>query len=63
VDLQSVHTRASMADELTAAGIRFQAVEARSAVRVRLRDEGVDLKLGDVDRFTAVADVVDNFKE
>jgi hypothetical protein len=52
-----------MADELTAAGIRFQAVEARSAVRVRLRDEGVDLKLGDVDRFTAVADDVDNFKE
>jgi sulfate permease, SulP family len=62
VDLQSIHTLARLADELTAAGIRFQAVEARSSVRERLRHEGVDLKLGGVDRFTAVADVVDNFK-
>ncbi|MCL4180169.1 MAG: SulP family inorganic anion transporter [Verrucomicrobia bacterium] len=62
VDLQSVHTLASLAEELRSAGIRFQAVEARSAVRVRLRNEGLDAKLGGVDRFTSVADVVDNFK-
>jgi len=62
VDLQSVHTLASLADELRASGVRFQAVEARSGVRDRLRSEGVDAKLGGVDRFTAVADVVDNFK-
>ncbi len=61
VDLQSVHTLASLAEELRSAGIRFQAVEARSAVRVRLRNERLDAKLGGVDRFTSVADVVDNF--
>ncbi len=62
VDLQSVHTLASLADELQSAGIRFQAVEARSAVRERLRREGVDARLGSVDRYTSVADVVENFQ-
>lgn len=60
VDLQSAHTLAGMADELTAMGIRFQAVEARSSVRDRLRDEGVERKLGGIDRVTTVADVVDS---
>ena len=50
-----------MADELTAEGIQFHAVEARSAVRDRLRHEGVDSKLGGVNRFTTVADVIDHF--
>ncbi len=61
VDMQSAHTLASMADELTAAGIQFHAVEARSSVRDRLRHEGVDGKLGGVNRFTTVADVIDHF--
>jgi MFS superfamily sulfate permease-like transporter len=61
VDMQSAHTLASMADELTAAGIQFHAVEARSLVRDRLRHEGVDGKLGGVNRFTTVADVIDHF--
>ena len=63
VDLQSAHTLAGLADELTSAGVRFQAVEARSAVRVRLRGEGLDSKLGSVDRFTSVADVVDSMQQ
>jgi MFS superfamily sulfate permease-like transporter len=62
VDMQSAHTLASMADELTARGIRFQAVEPRSSVRDRLRNEGVDEKLGHVNRFTTVADVIDHFQ-
>jgi SulP family sulfate permease len=61
VDMQSAHTLAGMADELTAEGIRFQAVEPRSSVRDRLRHEGVDGKLGGVDRFTTVADGIDHF--
>jgi len=61
VDMQSAHTLASMADELTAEGIQFHAVEARSSVRDRLRHEGVDGKLGGVNRFTTVADVIDHF--
>jgi SulP family sulfate permease len=61
VDMQSAHTLASMADELGATGIRFQAVEPRSSVRDRLRREAVDAKLGGVNRFTTVADVIDHF--
>ena len=61
VDMQSAHTLASMADELTAEGIQFHAVEARSSVRDRLRHESVDSKLGGVNRFTTVADVIDHF--
>ena len=61
VDMQSAYMLAGMADELTAEHIRFQAVEPRSSVRDRLRREGVDKKLGGIDRFTTVADVIDHF--
>ena len=57
----SAHTLDSMAEELTAAGIQFHAVEPRSSVRDRLRREGVDGKLGGVNRFTTVADVIEHF--
>ena len=63
VDLQSAHTLAGLADELNAKGIRVQVVETRSAVRERLRGEGLDARLGGIDRFTSVADVVDNFQK
>jgi sulfate permease, SulP family len=61
VDMQSAHTLASMAEELIAKGIQFHAVEPRSSVRDRLRKEGVDSKLGGINRFTTVADVIDSF--
>ncbi len=63
VDLQSAHTLAGLADELRAEGIRLQVVEARSSVRERLRGEGLDARLGGIDRFTAVADVVDSVQK
>jgi len=53
---------ASLAEELTVGGGRFQAVEARSSVRDRLRGEGLDDRLGGIDRFTSVADAVDAFQ-
>jgi MFS superfamily sulfate permease-like transporter len=59
--MQSAHTVAGLADELQAAGARLQVVEARSSVRDRLRAEGVDAKLGAVNRFTSVADAVEEF--
>jgi MFS superfamily sulfate permease-like transporter len=62
VDMHAAHALAGLAGELTASGIRVQAVEARSAVRERLRSEGVDTKLGPVNRLTSVADAVDAFK-
>ena len=61
VDMQSAHTLASIAEELTAKGIQFHAVEPRSSVRDRLRKEGVDSKLGGINRFSTVADVIDSF--
>jgi high affinity sulfate transporter 1 len=62
VDLQSAHAIAELAEELAAMGIQVQVVEARSSVRERLRGEGLGEKLGGVDRFTSVADVVDRFQ-
>lgn len=62
VDMQSAHTLAGMAEELTAKGIQFHAVEPRSSVRDRLRHENVDSKLGGINRFATVADVIDHFQ-
>jgi MFS superfamily sulfate permease-like transporter len=63
VDLQSAHTLAGLADELAAKGIRMQAVEARSSVRDRLRCEGLDERLGGINRFTSVADAVESVQK
>lgn len=62
VDLQSAHTLAVLAEELTESGIRFQVVEARSSVRDRLRAEGLDEKLGGISRHTTVAQVIEEFE-
>lgn len=59
IDIHGAGMLAGLADELAAIGSRLQAVEARSAVRDRLRRVGADLKLGLVDRFTTVADAAD----
>ena len=63
VDMHAAHMLAELAGELTAAGIRVHAVEARSAVRERLRNEGVDEKLGGINRLTSVADAVESFQK
>jgi sulfate permease, SulP family len=61
VDMQSAQALGGLADELKARQIRFQAVEPRSSVRDRLRSEGVDAKLGGVNRFAMVVDVIEHF--
>jgi MFS superfamily sulfate permease-like transporter len=63
VDMHSAHMLAELAGELAALGIRVQAVEARSSVRDRLRGEGVDTKLGTINRFASVADAVEAFQK
>ena len=63
VDMHSAQMLGSVADELTATGISVQAVEARSSVRERLRGEGVDARLGGINRFTTVADAVEAFQK
>ena len=63
VDMHSAQMLGSLANELTASGIQLQAVEARSSVRERLRGEGLEARLGGIDRFTTVADAVDSFQK
>ena len=59
VDLQSAHSLAAFAQELSAKNIKVQVVEARSSVRERLRAEELSDTLGGVNRFTSVADAVE----
>jgi SulP family sulfate permease len=62
VDLQAAEALGGLAEELSALGIRMRVVEARSSVRDRLRKEGLDEKLGGIDRFGTVAQVVEDFE-
>jgi high affinity sulfate transporter 1 len=62
VDLQSAAALHTLADELSASGITLQVVEARASVRDRLRAEGLDEKLGGIDRFRTVAQMVKEFE-
>ena len=48
--------------ELAKRGIGFRLVEARSSVRDMLRVEGVEEKVGRIDRFTMLADAIDAFQ-
>jgi MFS superfamily sulfate permease-like transporter len=59
VDVQSADVLVELADEMNAEGIRLQAVEPRSAVRDRLRAAGADERLGGINRFRSIADVLD----
>ena len=62
VDLQSAEVLSGLADELNANGIQMHVVEARASVRDRLRAEGLDKKLGGVDRFGTVAQITEEFE-
>ena len=50
------------AEELRKREIRLQIVEARSSVRDRLRAEGLDEKIGGINRFRGVAQVIEEFE-
>jgi MFS superfamily sulfate permease-like transporter len=63
VDLQSAHTMAGLATELAAIGTRMTVVETRSSVRDRLRAEGLDEKLGGINRFSSVGQAVEKFDQ
>jgi high affinity sulfate transporter 1 len=60
IDLQAAQALATMARTLRAEGIAVQAVEARAAVRDRLRAVGADGPLGGLSRLVSVADAVDD---
>jgi SulP family sulfate permease len=63
MDIQACGVVMNIADDVKAAGARLQIVEARSSVRDRLRAEGIDEHVSQVNRFTSVADAVEDFQK
>ena len=59
IDLHSAHALSGLADDLFKAGSSLRVVETRSGVRDRLRKEGLDSRLGGINRFMSVADALD----
>jgi sulfate permease, SulP family len=59
VDLGGAEMLMHLEAELRAMGVRLHVVEAHSAVRDKLRIEGIEDRIGRIDRFTSVADIVD----
>jgi SulP family sulfate permease len=62
MDIQGCEVVMNMANDIRAAGARLQIVEARSSVRDRLRAEGIEEHVKQVNRFTSVADAVEDFR-
>jgi SulP family sulfate permease len=63
VDLQSAHALGGLAEKIKAMGMNFQAVEARSSVRDRLRKEGMDERMGGINHLSSVADALEAFSQ
>ena len=63
MDIQACGVVMNIADDIKAAGARLQIVEARSSVRDRLRAEGIEEHVSQVNRFTSVADAVEDFQK
>ncbi len=63
VDLHAAQVLGELATELDAAGIRTQVVEARASVRDTLRGQGLEKKLGNINRHSSIMDVVDDFQK
>ncbi|OAI57118.1 DNA repair protein [Verrucomicrobiaceae bacterium SCGC AG-212-N21] len=61
VDLQAAQTLCSLHGDLVSSGAQFQIVEAHAAVRDTLRLEGLEDRVGRINRVTSVADAVDQF--
>jgi MFS superfamily sulfate permease-like transporter len=62
VDMAGARMFANLHSELAKRGVAFRLVEARSTVRDMLRVEGVEEKVGRIDRFTMLADAIDDFQ-
>jgi len=62
VDLQSAQALGVLAGELVAAGRLVHAVETHAAVRDMLRSQAVDARLGGINRFSTVAEAVEDFQ-
>src|SRR5262249_25651202 len=63
VDLAGASMLLKLQIELMKRGIRFGIVEAHAPVRDLLRAEGLDEKIGPINRFTSVADLIENYQQ
>jgi len=61
VDLAGARMLGDLGDELAKRNVALRVIDARASVRDLLRAEGVDERVGGIDRFASVADVVDDF--
>jgi len=62
VDMAGAGMFLALHAELAKRSIAFRLVETRSEVRDMLRLEGVEEKVGRIDRFTMLADTIDDFQ-
>lgn len=62
IDIAGARLFLNLQAEFAKRDIAFRLVEARSAVRDMLRTEGVEEKLGRIDRVTMLADAIDDFQ-
>ncbi|OAI41089.1 DNA repair protein [Verrucomicrobia bacterium SCGC AG-212-E04] len=60
VDMAGARMLATLHGELAKRGIELQIVEAHASVRDMLRVEGVEEKVGRIDRFRTIADILDH---
>jgi high affinity sulfate transporter 1 len=63
VDLAGASMLLKLQIELLKRGIRFGIAEAHAPVRELLRAEGLDEKIGPINRFISVADLIENFQQ
>ena len=62
IDMAAARMLLTLHAELAKRGVTFLLVEARSGVRDMLRIEGVQEKVGRIDRFTMLAEAIDDFQ-
>jgi SulP family sulfate permease len=61
VDLAGARMLELLSEELAKRNVTLRVTDAHAAVRDLLRAQGVDEKVGGINRFASVADVVDHF--
>ena len=63
MDIAGARMLRNLHGELARRGIVFRIVEARSRVRDMLRVEGVEETVGRIDRFTSLAEAIEDFQK
>ena len=62
IDMAGAHLFLGLDSELKKRGASLRIVDARSTVRDMLRLEGVEERVGRIDRFTTIAEAIDSFQ-